>query len=161
MSESKTENQEHQKGRKLGWKLREARYPFRNEVMTLREDHLDVPKIGAETFAYVEQGGAVMIVPLTDDGQIVFIRQYRYPVDAFCLEVPAGKMSDTPDLSIEEVAAKELFEEIGGKASRLELMDRFTQIPRWETRNVIIFWRTAWRWIGKANPSRWRRSRFG
>ncbi|MEO7933333.1 MAG: NUDIX hydrolase [Chthoniobacterales bacterium] len=111
---------EHPQGLQLGWKLVESRYPFANEVLRLREDRLQVPGAESQTFAYVEQGTAVMIVPLTDDGQIVTIRQYRYPVDAHCQEVPAGKTSDVPELSLEEVAAKELSEEIGGTFTALE-----------------------------------------
>jgi ADP-ribose pyrophosphatase len=61
-----------------------------------------------------------MIVPVTDDGEIVTICQYRYPVDAHCLEVPAGKTSDVPDLTLEQVVAKELEEEVGGTFTNLE-----------------------------------------
>ena len=110
-----------------GWKLETSEYPFENKVMRLREDSLSVPNADPQRFAYVEQGGAVMIVPLTDDGQIVTIRQYRYPVDDYCLEVPAGKRSDVPDLSAEEVAAKEMEEEVGGTFTSLEpLIEAYT-----------------------------------
>jgi ADP-ribose pyrophosphatase len=103
-----------------GWKLEKSVYRFENKVMRLREDSLSIPDADPQTFAYVEQGDAVMIVPVTDEGKIVTIRQYRYPVDDYCLEVPAGKRADVPELSAEEVAAKELEEEVGGTFTSLE-----------------------------------------
>jgi 8-oxo-dGTP pyrophosphatase MutT (NUDIX family) len=56
-------------------------------------------------------------VPLTREGWVVLIRSYRYCVDDWCYEVPAGGPS--PGLTTEEVARRELSEEIGGTAADL------------------------------------------
>ena len=67
--------------------------------------------------------GGVWIVPLTKTGEIVLIRQFRYPVQQWSLELPAGgiRAGQTP----EEVARAELKEEIGGTAERLEFFASF------------------------------------
>jgi ADP-ribose pyrophosphatase len=116
---------DHPKAAELGWKLRSSRTGYENEILRLREDHFEVPGSGGKTYAYVERGPAVIIVPVTAKGEIILLRQYRYPVDEYCLEVPAGTARDAGDLSLEEVAAKELKEEIGATYSRMESVGSF------------------------------------
>ena len=66
----------------------------------------------------VRHPGAVSVVPLTDDGEVVLVRQYRAPLDRFLLEIPAGKR-DVAGEPPEETARRELAEEVGLVASRL------------------------------------------
>lgn len=61
--------------------------------------------------------GSVLIVPLTDHDEIIFVRQYRYPVDRTSLELPGGGLED---LSPHEAAIKELQEEAGVTANHLK-----------------------------------------
>lgn len=71
----------------------------------------------------VQHDGAVWIVPLTTSGQIVLLNHYRYTVQDWCLELPAGGLreGETP----EEVARKELREEIGGRAQCWSYVGQF------------------------------------
>ncbi len=67
----------------------------------------------------VRHPGAVAVVPVTDDGAVVLVRQYRPAVDRWLLEVPAGTCDvdgEPPDVT----AARELAEEVGYAADRLE-----------------------------------------
>ena len=79
-----------------------------------------------ETFErdVVHHPGAVSVVPLSDDGEVVMVRQYRAAVDADVLEIPAGKR-DVPGEAPEVTAQRELGEEVGLQAGRLELLARF------------------------------------
>lgn len=61
--------------------------------------------------------GAAAVIPITEDGQILFVRQYRYAVEKSLLEIPAGKM-DAGETA-EECASRELTEETGYRAGRL------------------------------------------
>lgn len=75
----------------------------------------------------IRSPGAVGIVPvLFDDGvpTVVFVRQYRGPLDRYVLEVPAG-MRDIPDEPLELTASRELAEEVGLTAGRLEYLTQF------------------------------------
>ncbi len=75
----------------------------------------------------IRSPGAVGIVPvLLEDGvpTVVFVRQYRGPFDHYVLEVPAG-MRDIADEPLELTASRELAEEVGLAAGRLEYLTHF------------------------------------
>jgi len=94
----------------------DSRYVWQSRWYSLRQDHLRAADGSEITYTVVEKPGAVWIVPVTADGQMVLIRQYRHPVEAWCLEVPAGNVEPGHDeLSM---AARELREEVGGTAGR-------------------------------------------
>jgi ADP-ribose pyrophosphatase len=112
-------------GAKAGWRLLESRRRFQNEICTLREDEIELRGRERMNFAYLERAEAVIVVPVTRDGRIVLINQYRYPVDEWCLEVPAGGTHDAPNESLEEVARKELREEVGASCDSLSHVDFF------------------------------------
>ena len=67
----------------------------------------------------VRHPGAVSVVPLMDDGTVVLVRQYRAAIDSLVLEIPAGKR-DVPGEAPETTAARELIEEVGLAAGRLD-----------------------------------------
>ena len=60
---------------------------------------------------YIVHPGAVMVVPLLDDGRLVMERQFRYPVGRVLLEFPAGKLD--PGETVQQCAQRELSEETG------------------------------------------------
>ena len=107
-------------GARLGWRVTASRRVFESPVNRMRVDQLDIPSRGRIQYSYLERGESVIIVPVTSDGRMALIRQYRYPVDTMCYELPAGCCRDTSDAGLEEVARKELREEIGGTAGHLE-----------------------------------------
>jgi len=76
----------------------------------------------------VRSPGAVAAVPLLFDAEgnpsVVLVRQYRAPYDQFVLEVPAG-MRDVLDEPIEVTAQRELIEEVGLRAGRIEPLTQF------------------------------------
>ena len=75
----------------------------------------------------VHHPGAVSIVPV-DGSDVVLVRQYRAALDAFLLEIPAGKR-DIADEPPEETARREIVEEIGMRAGRVELLAEFYNSP--------------------------------
>lgn len=76
----------------------------------------------------VRHPGAVCIVPLRADGEVLMVRQYRAPIDAPILELPAGKL-DVPGEAVETSARRELLEEIGYEAATLTPLGRFYNSP--------------------------------
>lgn len=77
----------------------------------------------------VRHPGAVDVVPVLDDGHtVVMVRQYRAAVERDVLEIPAGKR-DVDGEPPEVTAARELEEEIGMRAGRIELLARFLNSP--------------------------------
>ena len=77
----------------------------------------------------VRHPGAVSVVPVVDDGTaVLMVRQYRAPLDADLLEIPAGKRDvagEPPDVT----ARRELEEEVGMRAGRLEKLAQFYNSP--------------------------------
>lgn len=78
-------------------------------------DTVRLPDGGSATREYVVHPGAVMIVPLLDDGRVLLERQFRYPVGQVMIEFPAGKLDKGEDRLA--CARRELLEETGYTAS--------------------------------------------
>lgn len=76
----------------------------------------------------VHHPGAVVAVPLTADGDVVLVRQFRAAINADLLEIPAGKR-DVPGEDPAETARRELIEEVGLEPGRLDLLARFYNSP--------------------------------
>lgn len=102
-----------------------SHYLWESRWYNVRQDQLRARDGSELTYTVVEKPGAVWIVPVTPDGQMVLIDQYRYAVDAWCLEVPAGNVE--PGVDAAAMAARELSEEIGGTAAQIvHITDFFT-----------------------------------
>jgi 8-oxo-dGTP pyrophosphatase MutT (NUDIX family) len=87
----------------------------------------------------VHHPGAVVVVPYDDGtGEVVLVRQYRAPLDTELLEVPAGKR-DVKDEPNEVTAARELAEETGLEAGRLELIAHFYNSPGFSDEETWCF----------------------
>ena len=97
----------------LGWQRLATNYPYTYRMFRVREDQVRWPDGRVDSYAYVQCTGAVWIVPVTSDGQVILIRQFRYTVDDWCWEVPAGGFHDFSGSPL-ELAQRELAEEVGG-----------------------------------------------
>ena len=96
-----------------------------------RGSHLDLVMRGSWEFVRRKNiTGIVCIVALTDDGKIVLVEQYRPPVASRVIELPAGLVGDLPGQEaepLEAAARRELVEETGYDAGRMELL--FDGVP--------------------------------
>ncbi|MDQ6693474.1 MAG: NUDIX hydrolase [Chloroflexota bacterium] len=110
---------------RLGWQLLETSFPLQTKWLKVRRDLLRLPNGHGIEYTYISGSGAVVVVPVTSSGEMLLIRQYRYTVDAWCLEVPAGGMHDKGGATPEEVARQELCEETGATCERLEYLSFF------------------------------------
>jgi ADP-ribose pyrophosphatase len=92
-------------------------YLWQSRWYNVRQDRLRTWDGKELTYTVIEKPEAVWIVPVTAEGRLILIDQYRYAIDGWCLEVPAGNMEPGTDLLA--MAARELREEIGGTAERI------------------------------------------
>src|SRR4026208_2506916 len=99
---------------------------FRGRIF---EVTLDTIREGDKTYEreVVHHFGSAVIIPVFDDGTVALVRQYRHPAVRYLLEAPAGTLEDRelPELG----AARELEEEIGFVAERLEKLSEFFVSP--------------------------------
>ena len=85
---------------------------FDGTLLHVRRDMVRLPDGGESVREWIKHPGASAVIPLTEDGQIILVRQYRYPVQCVTLEIPAGKL-DSPDEDPLVCAKRELSEETG------------------------------------------------
>ena len=89
---------------------------FCGRLLDVRRDRVRLPDGQEAEREYIKHPGAVVIIPVLDDGRLLFERQYRYAVQQICLELPAGKI-DKDELP-SHAAVRELREETGYVAAR-------------------------------------------
>ena len=70
---------------------------FEGRFLHARRDEVRLPDGSVSTREYVVHPGAVVVIPLLDDGRVVLERQYRYPVGLVMIEFPAGKLDAGED----------------------------------------------------------------
>jgi len=85
--------------------------------------------------------GSAVIVPLFDDGTIALVRQYRYAAEKFLLEVPAGTLNKDEDPELG--AIRELEEEIGVRAAKIEKLAEFYVSPGFLTEKMYLYLATG------------------
>jgi 8-oxo-dGDP phosphatase len=86
----------------------------------------------------VHHPGAVAIAPVHDDGTVTLVRQYRAALDADMWEIPAG-LRDVEGEPSEHTASRELAEEVGLRADRLEHLLTFQNSPGFSDEEVVIY----------------------
>jgi ADP-ribose pyrophosphatase len=115
----------------------ESRVDFRGRLLTVRTDRVRLAD-GTETNReVVEHRGAVAIVAIDEAGDVLLVRQYRKPAERALLEIPAGTLESGEDPS--ECANRELIEETGHRASRIERICGFYTAPGYCTEFLHVF----------------------
>ncbi|MGH9226622.1 MAG: NUDIX hydrolase [Acidimicrobiales bacterium] len=104
------------------------RIVHRGSLISVAEAEFEGPDGSRFERDVVHHPGAVSVVPLTDDGRVLLVRQYRAAVDRDLLEIPAGKR-DVEGEAPELTAHRELEEEVGVRAASLELLGEFYNSP--------------------------------
>ncbi|MGH9228169.1 MAG: NUDIX domain-containing protein [Acidimicrobiales bacterium] len=90
----------------------------------------------------IHHPGAVAVVPLHDDGTVTLVQQYRVAVGAAMWEVPAG-LRDVADEPTDQTAHRELAEEVGLRAGRLEYLTTFHNSVGFSDEAVVIYLATG------------------
>jgi ADP-ribose pyrophosphatase len=100
------------------WRTLGRNYLYKNPWCAFRVDEVELPGGVRIEYGVLEGGGFAAVVPVTDGGDVVLVRQWRQPLGTFTLELPSGgvDLGEEP----ERAARRELFEETGYRAQTLE-----------------------------------------
>ena len=110
---------------------------FSGRLINLRIDTVSLPNGHVARREIVEHPGAVALLPLDADGKLVLVRQYRKPAERLLLELPAGTLHRGEDPKL--AAQRELQEEIGYSAGKLERLTGFYTCPGFCTEYMHVF----------------------
>jgi ADP-ribose pyrophosphatase len=100
---------------------------------------IDTVREGDTTYVreVVHHPGSAVILPVFEDGTLALVRQYRHPAVKYLLELPAGSLSERE--SPEEGAARELEEELGVVAGRMEKLTEFFVSPGFVEEKMWVY----------------------
>jgi ADP-ribose pyrophosphatase len=121
----------------MSYELLNSEVVYPGRAFTVRRDTLRLPN-GCETrYDIVEHPGSVIILPLDDQGNILFVRQYRHAAGFDLLELPAGVLDVDEDA--EACARRELREETGMAAGQLDYLGGFFLAPGYSTEYMHVY----------------------
>ena len=92
---------------------------FDGKVLHLYRDEIILPDGNEGIREYCKHNGGVCVLPLTDDGKVICVRQYRYAHRKCTLEIPAGKLEAGEKCDLSTAALRELREETGAECDEL------------------------------------------
>ncbi|MDD6572746.1 MAG: NUDIX hydrolase [Thermoflexaceae bacterium] len=94
---------------------------YKGSILDVYQDSVKVPNGNIAKWDFIKHKGAAAVLPVTDEGKIVMVKQYRNAIDRDSLEIPAGGRNGADEPTI-VAAARELEEETGYKSEDLELL---------------------------------------
>lgn len=108
-------------------KTLEKEYKYEGRILNLRVDKAQLPNGKECTREVVEHNGGVTVAALTDEDELLFVRQFRYPYSEVVLELPAGKLEKDEDPF--KAGVRELREETGATAAKYIDLGKFYPSP--------------------------------
>lgn len=110
---------------------------YEGKIISVRVDTVELPDRKYSKREIVEHPGAVGILPVTEKGEIILVKQFRKSVEDTLLEIPAGKIE--PEESPEMCAQRELEEETGFVAGNIEKVLEFYTSPGFSNELIYIY----------------------
>ena len=110
---------------------------FEGKAFDVRRDQVEIEDGRMVVREIVAHAPAVTLIPIDEFGQIWFIRQYRHPIGEYILELPAGVVEEGE--SALETAKREIREEIGMAAEKIQQVGSFYLAPGYSTEYMTVF----------------------
>jgi ADP-ribose pyrophosphatase len=114
---------------------------YNGPIFSIDRIELSLPDQHARQYDLVQIQNAVTILPIDEDGNVHFVRQYRMGSASFLLELPAGKMEAGETAQI--TAEREIREEIGMAANKMQPLGKFFVSPGYSTEYMYTFLATG------------------
>lgn len=100
---------------------------FEGRIFTVQIETITLPKGHELKAEVIRHPGSVVLIPVTQGGSVILVRQYRAPLGRWAWELPAGSLK--PGEDVEKAARRECHEEIGLIAGRVEKLGAFFPTP--------------------------------
>lgn len=113
------------------------KYVFNGRIMNVRVDDVELPNGKLADREVIEHNGGACVVPLTDDGEVLMVKQYRYPHERLFLEIPAGKLEKGEDPL--ECATRELHEEVGMLSDNIVSLGNIVPTPAYDKEVIYMY----------------------
>jgi ADP-ribose diphosphatase len=110
---------------------------YRGKILNLRLDTVELENGRTARFEVVEHGDSIGVLPVTDAGTALLVRQYRHAIGETLLEIVAGNVDSGE--SFEQAALRELMEEVGHRAREIVPLGGFYLCPGYTTEFMHIF----------------------
>jgi len=110
---------------------------FNGKIVSLQVDDVRLPNGKTSKREIIKHSGAVAVIPITDDGKIIFVEQYRKPLEKSLVEIPAGKLEPGEEPHI--TAVRELEEETGYTTDDLTYITSFYTSPGFADEIMYIY----------------------
>jgi ADP-ribose pyrophosphatase len=110
---------------------------FQGRAFKIRRDRMKMPDGRQTNFDIVEHTGSVVILPIDEQGNLLFVRQYRHAAGMDLLELPAGTRDGSEPHEV--CAAREIREETGMAAGKMERIGDFYLAPGYSTEFMAVF----------------------
>ena len=112
---------------------------YDGKVLHLYKDTVTLPDGNEAIREYCKHNGGVCVLPLTDDNEVICVRQYRYAHRQLTIEIPAGKL-ESKDTDIRAAALRELKEETGAECKELIYLGKMFSSPALLSEVIYMFW---------------------
>jgi len=121
----------------MAFELLKSEIVFPGRAFTIRRDMVRLPDGREAKFDIVEHIGSVVILPVDGNGNLIFVRQYRHAAGQHLLELPAGTLDEGE--APEACARREIREETGMAAGKLETLGGFYLAPGYSTEYMHVY----------------------
>ena len=127
-----------------------TRTVYTGRIFDVSVDRVRLPHGREADLEIVRHEGSIVLIPISADGRILLVRQYRHAVGRFLWELPAGSLETNEDVAV--AAARECQEELGLIADHLERLHTFFPTPGFCTEAMTYFKATGLRTPGDGDP---------
>ncbi len=115
---------------------------LKGSILTYCRDTVKLPDGQLREWDYIYHQGAAAVLPVDDKGRLILVRQYRNAFDRFMLELPAGGL-EGPEEDTKEAALRELKEETGFTAEKIQPLLRFYPTVAYSGEKIDIYLATG------------------